>query len=294
MLPDRKEARERASKALEPPGQEKRAPLYMVYPTDGGSASVDAGDMLLDFYDGSVRLPNGDEERMSDKLEGSRHGHVNIVAIDRPDQDIDISLDGGGYIRIEADSFRAILFPAKKLRIKLTATTNLRVFGATDDRFLYAEGPPIHSGIEKAPFANVSEVAVTIGATASDLTLLSDASLDNPKTASGDIRKILLNCSWRFQNSNSGPNGLLVTSNENKLQMKVDGGSWEDVVQLSDDMGGCLAQNDMMSVETVHDISPILSNLGSLISLRLSQGRSDADSLYAFLTPWVEVLFKSS
>lgn len=104
----------------------------------------------------------------------------------------------------------------------------------------------------------------------------------------------MLFCHWRFQNSFNGGNGLnnLVIDTDNMLKMNA-GSGFQDVDELTDDFANCLAQNDMVEMVTVHDITDILTDLSATISLRLGQSLSDQDSLFVFLTPWVEVLFRS-
>lgn len=297
MLPDRSNP----EPAKEPPGHMKRDPVYVTFPGNGGTESVDAGDLMLDFITGKARMPNGDEKTLSARLEGSRHGHVSVIAFDRPDQNIDVSLDGGGYFRIEANCFRAIRFPCRKVAIRLTATTNIRVYAATDDSFLYAEGPPATVptpywvGTEKINFTDGFGLAGTITTTPTDIDFIVSGNLDNPITDNDDIVKVMLVCQWRFENSFNGANGfnILVATIDNLIQMNA-GAGFQDVDQLTDDFANVLAQNDMFETVTIHDITDILTDLSATISLRLSQARADANNLYVFLTPWIEVLFKSS
>lgn len=126
MLPDVK-------KVLEE--KEEPKPMYATFPADGGTESVAAGDLLLNFEDGSVRMPNGTEKKLSNKLEGSEHEYMRAIFIDNPDQDIKMNLDGMGWFTVEANTLRGVIFqPFLKCHIRTTTTTSLKIFASTDAR----------------------------------------------------------------------------------------------------------------------------------------------------------------
>ncbi len=107
--------------------------IYITFPAAGGTKSVTAGDLILDFTQGEARLPGGTKEKLSGKLP-SKQDFVRSFFCE-PDQDVAVSLDGLGYYTIPANSMTGIIFQRyRTAQMKLTATTNLKVFASTDPR----------------------------------------------------------------------------------------------------------------------------------------------------------------
>lgn len=115
--------------------KKKLKDMYFTYPGEGGTKSVAKGDLVIDFWCGEVRVPGEDDERISGKLEGSGHDYCRAVFIDHPDQDVNVSLDGGGKFEIKAETMRGVIFQEfRTLKIVTTTTTAIRVFASTNPR----------------------------------------------------------------------------------------------------------------------------------------------------------------
>ena len=112
---------------------EPKKDVYITYPKSGGSKAIGAGDLVIDFFEGTARLPDGEEERLSGKLKDTAFPYA--YATVHASQAVVVDMDNQGGWTVNADQIVTFLWiPCKVLTIHAAQATNVRVLGATDPR----------------------------------------------------------------------------------------------------------------------------------------------------------------
>ncbi|MBW2646131.1 MAG: hypothetical protein JRE23_08135 [Deltaproteobacteria bacterium] len=104
--------------------QEKRdieeKSLQITYPSDGGTKTVTSGITTFNFVNGTVTLPTGLQEKMSESLHDNDETHCRSMLI-KANKSITIQIDNEGSFSPDAQAYFQI--PYKKFRtLKITTT----------------------------------------------------------------------------------------------------------------------------------------------------------------------------
>lgn len=106
--------------------------LYITYPADGTKKSVDKGKVVIDFYNGKVKLPDGTNENISDNLKNHNLelAHSLMVEVDK---DAKYSLDNGGSKPIGAGNVQNETYQDfAEIIIETSQTTQIAVWACTN------------------------------------------------------------------------------------------------------------------------------------------------------------------
>ncbi len=123
--------------------------IYITYPPAGGTKSVGIGDLVIDFVQGRVRLPDGSRERTSGNLIDTGWEDIGIQsATIHASQIVLADIDRLGFWTVNANEITTFLRqPCRFLTIRTTQATNIRVYGSTNA----IGGPAISSVTAPAP-----------------------------------------------------------------------------------------------------------------------------------------------
>lgn len=106
---------------------------YITYPKAGGTRAIGIGDMVVDFVEGTVRLPSGEDEFLSGKLKGTPFRAVYVTV--HPSVAVVVDMDNQGRWTVAANQAQTFLWiPCRILQVTTTAATNIRVLGTTNPR----------------------------------------------------------------------------------------------------------------------------------------------------------------
>lgn len=83
--------------------------IYFTYPSDGTKKSVSIGRVIIDFYNGTVKLPDGTEEKISDSLKVHKLKQARSLSI-YSSQDAKYGLDDRALKPISAAKTHAETF----------------------------------------------------------------------------------------------------------------------------------------------------------------------------------------
>ncbi len=115
-------------------GEAKPTPeIYITFPPAGATRTITRGDLVLDFWDGEAKLPDGTEEKLSGRLRGTPFSHVYVTV--HSSQIVVVFLDGQGGWTVSANQVQTFVWqPCRKVTIRATQSTNVRVFASSDPR----------------------------------------------------------------------------------------------------------------------------------------------------------------
>ena len=105
--------------------EKEKENVYITYPRGGGTASLDRGETVIDFYTGKVMLPNKTTNDLSDALANTSHKVIRSITI-LAGAPITISLDGGGEFYTGATTAESEYFTLSNQSfryLKIVATT---------------------------------------------------------------------------------------------------------------------------------------------------------------------------
>ena len=124
--------------------------VYFTYPPDGTKKTVSKGRMIIDFYEGVVKLPDGMDERISDSLRRLKlpEGSIRSFAI-FSNQAARYSLDEAGLKPIDASDFQTERNQSfTKARLETTTDTQITIWASTNpDAFFGKLGATTTGGI---------------------------------------------------------------------------------------------------------------------------------------------------
>lgn len=111
----------------------ERIDWSFTYPSEGGDKAVDIGDLVIDFYEGTVQLPDGTKEDLHDNLKNHDKIFIRSYFI-KPTKQVKFNLDGRGNTTIEAgDVHMETLQNFQKLYIRiLEDSTKIRLWACTN------------------------------------------------------------------------------------------------------------------------------------------------------------------
>lgn len=104
---------------------------YYTYPPDGTRKTVGAGRTVIDFYDGTVKLPDGTDETLSGSLKTHSRDYVRSVMVEC-DQAARYGLDDKGLKPINAGNVQTETNQEfTRLVIETTTSTQINVWACT-------------------------------------------------------------------------------------------------------------------------------------------------------------------
>lgn len=124
--------------------------FYFTYPADGTKKTISKGRVIIDFYAGTVKLPDGTEERLSDSLRRFKQDGVAIGSLSiYSSQAAKYALDEGGLKPIDASDFQTERNQSfTKLRLETTTDTQITIWASTNpDAFFGKLGATTTGGI---------------------------------------------------------------------------------------------------------------------------------------------------
>lgn len=106
--------------------------IYFTYPADGTRKTVGIGRMIIDLYEGKVKLPDGSEEKLSDSLKSHKMEYARSLAIEC-DQIVKYGLDTGGLkpngaANIQTETYQKF----RRIVIETTTNTQVNVWASTN------------------------------------------------------------------------------------------------------------------------------------------------------------------
>jgi len=112
--------------------------IFFAYPRDGTRSATAAGDTVLNYRHGTIKIPDGTVTKMSSSLAAQKKDHLRSVAINA-DEDIVIQLDDKDKSPVRADTWHVMTFQQfTELTITTAAaTTNIFVYACTNPKHAY-------------------------------------------------------------------------------------------------------------------------------------------------------------
>lgn len=143
----------------EPVVKPKRYP-YFTYPRDGTKKTVGKGTTVLDFYDGTVILPDGTADRISDSLQAHNEPYIRSFQVDT-NKAIKIWLDGYGKKPVDLDDIHLETQQTfRRLYIETTESTIFHVWASTQaEAYIRRLKPAIFRGVINENYTVINPLA---------------------------------------------------------------------------------------------------------------------------------------
>ncbi len=107
-------------------------PKAITLPAEGGTQSITAGDMVINFYTGEVFFADGTEGHVSRSLQSIKKDNVRSIAV-YADKEFVIQLDDSGKHTVKtSEAYAAKRQKFQIATITVTGTTKIRVIASTD------------------------------------------------------------------------------------------------------------------------------------------------------------------
>ena len=105
-------------------------PIYVTVPDGGSTYAIPAGETYIDFREGTINRSDGVQEHMRINLRSHNQKFMRSYLI-IADQDVMVSLDGGGLWTLRANEGICEARPVTQIYIGATVPTNIRIRATT-------------------------------------------------------------------------------------------------------------------------------------------------------------------
>ena len=117
----------------------KKDDLVITYPEDGSTKELGIGITTFDFYGGTVILPTGTPDDLSDALQEHDHFHCHSITIDA-EQPILIRIDNSGAFTTNAGiPFSRSSISFQRISVETDRKTNIKLYASTTPKAVYID-----------------------------------------------------------------------------------------------------------------------------------------------------------
>ena len=135
----------------------KKDDLVITYPEDGSTKELGIGTTTFDFYGGTVMLPTGTPDDLSDSLQEHDHFHCHSITIDS-EQPIIIRIDNSGAFTTNAGiPFSRSSISFQRISVETDRKTNIKLYASTTPKAVYIDPRKFYTN---NPYISNTSVAI--------------------------------------------------------------------------------------------------------------------------------------